>query len=96
MPNRDGTGPMGRGPRSGGGTGNCGAGRRAGFGRGRGSRSRGFGRTEVAATAPLEADPAQVDLLRKQTEDLARLLRRLETRIDGLHPTDDRCAQDER
>ena len=47
MPNRDGTGPAGQGPRTGRGAGNCaghgGAGRFGGRGLGRGRRGRGFG-----------------------------------------------------
>ena len=48
MPNRDGTGPAGGGPRSGRGAGNCtgqgGTGRLGGRGLGRGGRGRGLGR----------------------------------------------------
>jgi len=59
MPGFDGTGPMGRGPLTGGGFGPCGRGLRRGVGRGRGfgiGRGRGFGYRRTAQNYNVESE----------------------------------------
>ena len=78
MPNRDGTGPSGGGPRSGRGAGNCtgqgGAGRFGGRGLGRGGRGRGFGHG-------LGFTPNQV---RSWIENLQSTLQSITERLDAM------------
>ena len=66
MPGRDGTGPMGQGPRTGGGMGPCGR----GFGRG--FRGRGFGRFPISISKEEEKQmiEEEIESLKKRLEEL--------------------------
>lgn len=84
MPGRDGTGPMGAGPMSGGGFGGCfaGAGKAMGYGRGMGRGvgcRRGFSRFFVD---PAEADP---QFERSEKEILAERKKILEAQLDAIN-----------
>jgi Family of unknown function (DUF5320) len=82
MPFRDGTGPSGRGPRTGHGAGNCasqgGAGRFVGRGFGLGGRGRGFGRG--FGIAPEQ----ERSWLENQAQALQAALQSITERLDAL------------
>jgi len=78
MPNRNGTGPAGQGPRTGRGVGNCtgqgGTGRFGGRGLGRGGRGRGFGYTPDQDSSWLE----------DQVKSLQSALQSITERLDAM------------
>jgi hypothetical protein len=81
MPNRDGTGPQGRGPASGWGAGLCvgaGGGRGAGFGQG---RRRGWAANQVSAPT---GDPGSAPGLRGSEEAILAKLHELQQEMSEL------------
>ncbi|MCK5073640.1 MAG: DUF5320 domain-containing protein [Bacteriovoracaceae bacterium] len=81
MPGRNGTGPMGAGPRTGGGFGYCtGDGRRS-FGRGRGGGGRGFGQRSWAQQPAIEDEKT---FLKNEIKSLEEQLLEVKNELENI------------
>ena len=78
MPNKDGTGPLGEGPRTGRGLGPCEAGtgirRGLGAGRGFGNRRQNFDQTEISED--------KIDKLEEENTELKKELKKIKENLD--------------